>query len=139
MLVVIGSVGASALTGAARADVPAAESPAAPQQTEKAASEAGGIVQLIDKALGSVDLRPEQKSAIKAMASDVDSKVAAADQAKRDLLLALADQIAAGKVNATALHDQNERFAAQMARRRLSTRPSRSCTTSATRSSASSS
>jgi len=144
-LVVVGSVTATAVTGA-RADVssgygssqpttpttpqpsgaPQSPTSGTPQQmptsgtqtppsgqqpSQGATSEAGGIVQLVDQALSNVNLRPDQKQALQSIATQVDAKVAAVDQAKRNLLSALADQIEAGQVNESDLQSLNDKFA----------------------------
>jgi Spy/CpxP family protein refolding chaperone len=94
----------------ARADSPPASStqqpPAPPAQgskTQGAKSDAGDIVQLVDGALAGIDLRPDQKDALQKLGADVDDKVGAVDQAKRDFLLVLAKQIGSGTVDKDAL------------------------------------
>jgi Spy/CpxP family protein refolding chaperone len=85
--------------------------PVSPQQSQKGASETGDITQLIDQALSGVNLRSDQKQTLQATGADVDTKVAAVDQAKRDLLRAMADEIEAGKIDEGALHSKTEKFA----------------------------
>jgi Spy/CpxP family protein refolding chaperone len=63
-------------------------------------------VQLVDGALAGIDLRPDQKDALQKLGADVDVKVGAVDQAKRDALLALAKQIGSGTVDKDALQPQ---------------------------------
>jgi Spy/CpxP family protein refolding chaperone len=130
-LVIIGLVAAAASPRAARADDPAAppaqqasppaaaqqptppgtpQTPSPTQERQSGASEANGIAQMVEEALSSVTLRPDQSDAIQKVGAEVDAKVAAADQAKRDALLALADQIEAGKVDATALKPKTDNY-----------------------------
>lgn len=85
--------------------------PSGQQPSQGPTSEAGGIVQLVDQALSNVNLRPDQKQALQSIATQVDTKVAAVDQAKRNLLSALADQIEAGQVNESDLQSLNDKFA----------------------------
>jgi Spy/CpxP family protein refolding chaperone len=83
--------------------------PTAPAQ-DKGKSEANGIVQIIDEAMSAVTLRPDQSAALGKLGSEEDSKVAAVDQAKRDFLLTLADEIAANQVDATAMEPKTKAF-----------------------------
>jgi hypothetical protein len=75
-----------------------------PSQTkETATSDADGIVQLVDEALSGIALSPEQVAALTPLGADVDAKVGAVDKAKNDFVLALANEIDAGKVSADTL------------------------------------
>jgi Spy/CpxP family protein refolding chaperone len=97
----IGSAAVAAAGGgtARAADTP----PAAGEQEKTATSERGDIVQMVDEALTGVALRPDQTQAFQTLAADVDAKVTAVEQAKRDLLLRLADAIEAGKVDEASM------------------------------------
>jgi Spy/CpxP family protein refolding chaperone len=84
----------------------------APQQPQAAASEANDIVQMVDAALQGITLRPDQVQQFQALGADVDAKVADVEKAKRDALLALADEIESGKVDAASLKPKTEQFVA---------------------------
>jgi Spy/CpxP family protein refolding chaperone len=66
-------------------------------------------VELVEEALQGIDLRPDQSDALKKLGDEVNTKVDSVEEARRGFLLALADQIESGKVDATALHPQIEK------------------------------
>jgi Spy/CpxP family protein refolding chaperone len=80
------------------------------EETQKGASEANGIVQMVEDALSGITLRPDQKDALQKVGAEVDAKVAAVDEAKRGGLLALADQIEAGNVDPNALKSYTQKY-----------------------------
>jgi Spy/CpxP family protein refolding chaperone len=122
-VVLIGSValGATPLWSA-RADIVAPPSPQTqqfpappapgmqtPAPTERPAkSEAGGFVQLVDRALQGIDLRPEQTEALQKLGAKVDEKMEPVTEARNHLVLALADEIEAGKVDKETLKPEIE-------------------------------
>jgi hypothetical protein len=120
-VVLIGSVAvAAAPLWSARADIvappspetqfsaPAAPpSPPAPLQ-KQAKSEAGGIVQLVDGALQGIDLRPEQTEALEKLGAEVEEKMGPVTKARKNLALALADEVEAGKVDKETLKPEVE-------------------------------
>jgi Spy/CpxP family protein refolding chaperone len=112
-LIVVGSVAfAAAPLATARADSPpgyAAAPRPSPHATRAAASDRGGIVQLVDEALSGITLRPEQTDALEKLGAEDDAKVGAVDKARREYVLALADQIETGKVDESALKDQKKK------------------------------
>ena len=115
-LIIIGSVAVVAVPlASARADTqPTTPQPApapapVPQANQSPASDADGIVQLMDEAMSGITLRADQKDVLQKLGADVDAKVAAVDQARRDLLQTLSNQIEAGKVDADALHNDKEK------------------------------
>jgi Spy/CpxP family protein refolding chaperone len=83
---------------------------AAPSKTSAEAG-GGGVVQLVDDALSSIQLRPEQSDALKKLGDQVDAKQAHVEQAKRDLLAALGAQIGTGKIDESALKPQVDALA----------------------------
>jgi Spy/CpxP family protein refolding chaperone len=62
-----------------------------------------GHVKLVADALSEVPLRADQRALIEKLAADADGRQGAVHAARQDLLLALADQVAAGKVDRAAL------------------------------------
>jgi Spy/CpxP family protein refolding chaperone len=110
VILVVGTVAATVSAGVARAETrpqqpapPGASQQAGPAQEKKATSESGDIVAMVEEALKGVNLRQDQVDTLQKLGEEVDAKVGAADQAKRDFLSALADAIEAGKVDAGAL------------------------------------
>jgi Spy/CpxP family protein refolding chaperone len=131
VILVVGTVAASVSAGVARADAPAqqpappgaqqaaprqpappgAAQQATPAQEKKATSESGDFVEMVEEALAGVNLRQDQTDTLQKLGADVDAKVGAADQAKRDYLSALADEIEAGKVDAGSLKSKTDAVA----------------------------
>jgi Spy/CpxP family protein refolding chaperone len=102
-IVFIGSVAlATAPLHAALADVQTSQSALQPKQS--AVSEANDIVQLFDEALSNMALRPEQSDMLQKVGAEVDAKVGAVDQAKRDFMVALSKEIETGSVDSSTLH-----------------------------------
>lgn len=71
-----------------------------------ARSEAHGFVQLIDEALSQVNLQENQARALSQIGTQVDAKEAAVHDARRNLMLAIAQQMEAGQINRNALEPQ---------------------------------
>ena len=82
-------------TPSATADVVATKAPVAVT--------AHGHIKLAGEALGEVPLRADQRALIEKLAVDADARQAAVRAARQDLKLALADQVAAGQIDRTAL------------------------------------
>lgn len=83
------------------------ECPKSVQQPRGAAqSEAHGFVQTIDEALAHANLTDEQAEKLSQIGQQVDSQMAAAHQARRDFMLALAQQMASGRIDRQALEPQ---------------------------------
>ena len=83
----------------------------APFGNRQKAPHAHGLVQLVGEALTSVSLKPEQSEAIQKLGAEVEPLQVAVDKAENELLLGLADQLAAGKIDRKALAPQIEAFA----------------------------
>jgi Spy/CpxP family protein refolding chaperone len=100
------AVGRAHADDSSREDALQAQAPA----QARAASEAGGIVELVDEALSQVSLRPDQIATLQKLGGDVDAKVAIVDQAKRNLLAALGRQVEGGSIDIAALEPQIRAF-----------------------------
>jgi hypothetical protein len=97
--------------GSTQFSVPAAPpAPPAPlqRQAKSEKSEAGGIVQLVDHALQGIDLRPEQTEALERLGAEVEEKMGPVSTARKNLALALADEVEAGKVDKETLKPEVE-------------------------------
>lgn len=112
-LIAIGSLGAlTVVAGPALAEETGVaadmlECPKTGQQPRGAArSEAHGFVQLIDEALAQSNLQEQQARTLSQIGQQVDAKTAAVHDARRDLMLALAQQMEAGQINRQALEPQ---------------------------------
>lgn len=120
-LIVMALVAAGTASSFARADDPVqkpsppatGQQQATPPEGEKTqnASEAKGIVQMVDEALQGIELRHDQSDTIQKLGADVDAKVGTVDAAKRDLLVSIADEVEAGKVDPSTLKQKEHRFA----------------------------
>jgi Spy/CpxP family protein refolding chaperone len=80
------------------------------------ATNAHGPLKFIGEALGEVPLSPAQRTEIEKMAADADTRHADARAARRDLMLALADQVQAGQVDRNALTPKVDGLAAALGR-----------------------
>jgi len=113
-LIAVGSLGAvAAVAGPAMAEESTGiaqdllECPKTVQQPKGAAqSEAHGFVQIIDEALAQANLTEEQADKLSQLGDEVDKQMAAAHQARRDLMLALAQQLDSGRIDRQALEPQ---------------------------------
>lgn len=118
-LIAIGSLGAiTVVSGSALAEentgvaTDMLECPKTGQQPQGAArSEAHGFVQLIDEALAHANLDENQARALSQIAHSVDAKTGAVHEAKRNLMLSLAEQMESGRVDRQALEREVEALA----------------------------
>jgi Spy/CpxP family protein refolding chaperone len=91
---------------------------APPQTSASAATKAPigttthGLVKVMGEALGEVALRPEQRTEIERLAQEADARHLAMHQARKELMLAVADQVEAGAVDRAALAPKLERVRA---------------------------
>jgi Spy/CpxP family protein refolding chaperone len=90
-----------------------------PQTTADARSKAPigatthGVVKLVGEALGEVPLRADQRTALERLAVDVDAAHAKTEAGRRELMVALADQIEAGRLDRAALQPKLDRVSAE--------------------------
>ena len=78
------------------------------------APQAHGVVKLFGSALGEVALRPEQRSELEKLALAADARHATMADGKKDLMLAVADQVEKGSVDRTALQPKIDRIVADL-------------------------
>ena len=74
------------------------------------APQAHGVVKLFGSALGEVALRPDQRSELEKLALAADARHASMADGKKDLMLAVADQVEKGAVDRTALQPKIDRI-----------------------------
>jgi Spy/CpxP family protein refolding chaperone len=90
-----------------------------PAQTENVESTAQamhhGARQLFERAIEDARLRPKQQAAVDELIADAEHRHEPTKAAKRELMLAVADQIEAGKIDRCALAPQIEALANAMA------------------------
>ena len=84
----------------------ASKAPVAPQ--------AHGVVRLIGDALGEVALRPDQRTELEKLAVVADQRHAAMAAGKKDLMLAVADQVEKGAIDRNALQPKIDRIVADL-------------------------
>jgi protein CpxP len=84
----------------------ATKAPVAPQSH--------GVVKLFGEALGEVSLRPEQRTELEKLAVAADQRHAAMADGKKDLMLALADQVEKGAIDKGALQPKIDRIVADL-------------------------
>ena len=102
-LIAIASLGlATVFTAPVRADTSNA-TPLAETQTTLPAEPGGGIVQLVDEAMSTIQLRQDQKDTVKKLGDEVAAAAAPVEQAKGKFLAALGKQFEAGKVDVASL------------------------------------
>jgi Spy/CpxP family protein refolding chaperone len=82
------------------------------------AAQSHGVVKLFGEALGDVALRPEQRTEIEKLAATADARHAAMAAGKKELMLALADQIDKGAVDRAALQPKIDRIVADLEKAR---------------------
>jgi Spy/CpxP family protein refolding chaperone len=104
--IVIASAALAAPLGIARAESPTSQ---APHGTQPASSEVGDIAQLVDEAFAGIQLRADQKDALQKIGADVDASVAVVEEARRELLAALADQLDTANVDSNAIQPKMQR------------------------------
>ncbi len=73
-----------------------------------------GVVRVFGEALGEVPLRPEQRTELEKLALAADARHAAIGEGKKDLMLAIADQIEKGSIDKTALQPKIDRIIADV-------------------------
>ncbi len=71
-----------------------------------------GVVKLVGEALGEVSLRPDQRAEIEKLASDAEARHAPIADARKEVMLAFADQVEKGAIDKTALQPKIDKAAA---------------------------
>lgn len=95
-----------------------------PQTQANAASKAPvapqthGVVRVFGEALGEVPLRPEQRTELEKIAATADTRHASMGDGKKELALALADQIEKGTIDRAALQPKIDRIVADVEKAR---------------------
>ncbi|HSO40379.1 MAG TPA: hypothetical protein VLT33_47965 [Labilithrix sp.] len=84
----------------------AAKAPVAPQTH--------GVVKMFGEALGEVALRPDQRTELEKLAVATDARHAAMADGKKELMLALADQVEKGSIDRAALQPKVDRIVADL-------------------------
>lgn len=91
-----------------------------PQTSASAATKAPigtsthGVVRLVGDALGDVPLRPEQRTEIEKLASEAEARHAPMANARKELMLAFADQVEKGTVDKAALQPNIDKVTADL-------------------------
>lgn len=75
----------------------------------------GGGRKLMEHALSDLELRPEQQSAVDRLRTEAESRHAPVKKAKREFMMALADQVENGKIDRCALAPKTKALAGAMA------------------------
>lgn len=78
------------------------------------APQSHGVVKLIGDALGEVALRPDQRTELEKLAVAADERHAAMAGSKKDLMLALADQVEKGSIDRAALQPKIDRIVSDL-------------------------
>ena len=78
------------------------------------APQSHGVVKLIGDALGEVALRPDQRTELEKLAVAADQRHAAMAGGKKDLMLALADQVEKGSIDRAALQPKIDRIVSDL-------------------------
>ncbi len=73
-----------------------------------------GVVKLMGEALGEVALRPDQRAELEKLAVAADQRHAAMTGGKKDLMLALADQVEKGSIDRAALQPKIDRIVSDL-------------------------
>lgn len=73
-----------------------------------------GVVKMFGSALGEVALRPEQRTELEKLALAADQRHAAMAEGKKDLMLAVADQVEKGAIDKAALQPKIDRIVADL-------------------------
>jgi hypothetical protein len=105
------TLGLAAVPPFARADSPATTQPSEQGRTEGM----HGAGKLIEKALGEVDLRPDQKDAVEAMKARAKERHAPVKAARGEFAKVVADQVESGKIDRCALAPKIEAIASATA------------------------
>ena len=99
-----------------------------PQTSASAATKAPigtnthGFVKLVGDALGEVPLRPEQRTEIEKRASEAEARHAPMADARKDLMLAFADQLEKGSIDKAALQPKLDKVKADLEKSRADDR-----------------
>lgn len=78
------------------------------------APQSHGVVKVFGEALGEVSLRPDQRTELEKLAAAADARHAAMAEGKKDLMLAVADQIEKGAIDRSALQPKIDRIVADL-------------------------
>jgi Spy/CpxP family protein refolding chaperone len=78
------------------------------------AQSAHGQLKLLGAALGDVPLRSAQRLEVEKLAADADARHADAREARKDVMLAIAEQVAAGSINRTQLQPRIDALVAAL-------------------------
>jgi Spy/CpxP family protein refolding chaperone len=78
------------------------------------APQSHGVVKVFGEALGEVSLRPDQRTELEKLAAAADARHAAMAEGKKDLMLAVADQIDKGAIDRNALQPKIDRIVADL-------------------------
>lgn len=78
------------------------------------APQSHGVVKLVGDALGEVALRPDQRTELEKLAALADQRHAAMAGGKKDLMLALADQVEKGSIDRAALQPKLDRIVSDL-------------------------
>lgn len=99
-----------------------------PQTSASAATKAPigtnthGLVKVVGDALGEVPLRPEQRAEIEKLASEAEARHAPLADARKELMLAFADQVEKGAIDKTALQPKIDKATADFDKARADDR-----------------
>ena len=83
-------------------------------QKAPVAPQTHGVVKMFGEALGEVALRPEQRSELEKLAVTADARHAAMADGKKELMLAIADQVEKGSIDKAALQPKIDRIVADL-------------------------
>ena len=87
-------------------------------QKAPVAPQTHGVVKMFGEALGEVALGPDQRTELEKLAVTADARHAAMADGKKDLMLAIADQIDKGSIDKAALQPKIDRIVADLEKRR---------------------
>jgi Spy/CpxP family protein refolding chaperone len=82
------------------------------------AAQSRGVVKLFGEALGDVELRADQRTELEKLAVAADARHAAMAAGKKDLMLALADQVEKGSIDRAALQPKIDRIVGDLEKAR---------------------
>jgi Spy/CpxP family protein refolding chaperone len=87
-------------------------------QKAPVAPQTHGVVKMFGEALGEVSLRPDQRAELEKLAVTADARHAAMAAGKKDLMLAVADQVEKGSIDKAALQPKIDRIVADLEKSR---------------------
>jgi Spy/CpxP family protein refolding chaperone len=99
-----------------------------PQTTASAATKAPvgtnthGVVKLVGEALGEVPLRPDQRAELEKLAQEAEARHALLAERRKELMLAIADQVEKGAIDRAALEPTIDRLTADLEKARTEDR-----------------